>query len=191
MPARKRQSPQVLCRSVLAGSRRSMGGFTLIELLVAMGILTIIVLITSRLFQQAAIVWDVGTQRAEMNMRGRALADFMAQELSMSVPSGDFNIQPATATFQMLADADGANRAVRKITYTLSAPNITRTVGAGTADPMSDGVTALKFEQIGTAPATNSLPLGVSVSVTVTNDVESRVFESRAYFDNRNRNLLD
>jgi len=156
-----------------------------------MGILMIIVLITSRLFQQAAIVWDVGTQRAELNMRGRALAAYMAQELSMAVPGGFSLDTPSKVTFQMLGDADSTNRAVRKIVYTLAAPNITRTVDAGSADPMSDGVKDLRFDLIPTGASSTNMPLGVSVSVTVTNDVETRVFESRAYFENRDRNRLD
>ena len=191
MPDRTFYRPQVLHRSVSAGSRTGRGGFTLIELLVAMGILMIIVLITSRLFQQAAIVWDVGTQRAELNMRGRALAAYMAQELSMAVPGGFSLDTPSKVTFQMLGDADSTNRAVRKIVYTLAAPNITRTVDAGSADPMSDGVKDLRFDLIPTGASSTNMPLGVSVSVTVTNDVETRVFESRAYFENRDRNRLD
>lgn len=71
--------------SALPASRR---GFTLIELLAAMTILTIMVLLISRLFADSTRLWKVGTKRIESNTDGRAVVDFMVRELSGALCDG-------------------------------------------------------------------------------------------------------
>jgi len=162
---------------------RNKDGFTLIELLVAMSILVIIVLIIGMFFQRASVVWDTGSRRAEMLLTGRAMADFMAQEMQQAIP-GDFNANGASATFWMLGDAAGGLRATQKVMYASSGGRVTRN-GA----ELGDGVSGLAFEE---GPAgNNDLPLWVDIKVTVSNEVNDvKTYQSRASFPNRDRDRL-
>lgn len=67
---------------------QSRRGFTLIELLAAMTILTIMVLLISRLFADSTRLWKVGTKRIESNTDGRAVVDFMVREISAALCDG-------------------------------------------------------------------------------------------------------
>lgn len=67
---------------------QSRRGFTLIELLAAMTILTIMVLLISRLFADSTRLWKVGTKRIESNTDGRAVVDFIARELAAALCDG-------------------------------------------------------------------------------------------------------
>ena len=179
-------------------------GFTLIELLAAMTILLIIVLIVAQVFQHAGAAWTTGVNRAEAGMKGRALADFMAQELSQAVTNQVytvFNVSGSTAEFIIIGDANGpSTRAAQKVKYSFSGGTVTReaglltappvsvaSFGAGTSVTMAEGVAGLAF----TVPVPLSwesglLPRYVDVMVTVSNGV----FQSRAYIQNRDRSLL-
>lgn len=172
-------------------------GFTLIELLVAMAILLIIVMIVAQLFQQARQVVDTGSRRVETNMRGRAVADFMAQELSMAVNStNSFSASGGTAEFDMLGDATESNRAVQRVTYGFSGGVATRSRDGGPLEDLCDGIQDVEFiEDVGAAPYdVNELPLYVNVRVTVSDGgtpATPRVFESRAYMVHRDRRNTD
>ena len=63
-------------------------GFTLLELLVSMVILMVIVLSTTKIFNASTVAWDTGSRKAEVNMTGRSVADFLAQEISQAVYDG-------------------------------------------------------------------------------------------------------
>jgi prepilin-type N-terminal cleavage/methylation domain-containing protein len=67
------------------GRRR---GFTLIELLAAMTILTVMVLLISRIFSDSSRIWQVSAKRVESNTDGRAVIDFMLKELSSALCDG-------------------------------------------------------------------------------------------------------
>jgi prepilin-type N-terminal cleavage/methylation domain-containing protein len=166
-------------------------GFTLIELLAAMAILVVIVFIVSRVFQQAGSAWQTGVGRAEVGMKGRALADFIAQELSQAV-SNDvypyFTVGVSSADFVILGDASGpSTRAAKRVKYAFSGKKITRSVEILTAAPpasfsgsssadLAEEVDALEF-------ITGSMPKFVDVRIGFTNGV----YQSRAYFYNRDR----
>ncbi len=157
-------------------------GFTIIELLVAMTILMVIVMIVGLFFQSANSTWNSGTKRAEVNMEGRALVDYMAQELSQSVTNGfDVSDGGSTAKFTILGEATPPATPCRhEIEYSLSGKIVSRTMVDGVAGEMGDDIDELKFF---VAPTTDGLPLFVDVRVTLTNGV----YESRAHFVNRDR----
>jgi prepilin-type N-terminal cleavage/methylation domain-containing protein len=112
-------------------------GFTLIEMLLAMFILFVIVMVVSRMFQQCSLAWESGSRKAELNMTGRSMADFIAQELGRAVADKDvfgFDLQPDQATFWVLgAVTNPPNERVamlQKIEYLSATKTIGRTVWA-------------------------------------------------------------
>jgi prepilin-type N-terminal cleavage/methylation domain-containing protein len=184
-------------------------GFTLLELLVAMIILMVIVLASARIFDQSTVAWDSGSRKAEVNMTGRAVADFMAQEISQAVYDEDsgldeFQVSGASAIFFTLQSSEiGANRAARRIQYSLSGNQLERQVtvssglaypwadGTSDAKPMADDIQSVSFTPY---PVGTILPLYVDVKVTVRRTNEGRdvnypssSYESRAYLVNRER----
>jgi prepilin-type N-terminal cleavage/methylation domain-containing protein len=76
------------CQAKPSGRSQTRAAFTLIELLAAMTILTIMVLLISRLFADSTRLWKVGTKRIESNTDGRAVVDFMVRELSAALCDG-------------------------------------------------------------------------------------------------------
>jgi prepilin-type N-terminal cleavage/methylation domain-containing protein len=197
-----------------ADRRRS--GFTLLELLVAMIILMVIVLATARIFDQSTVAWDSGSRKAEVNMTGRAVADFMAQEISQAVYDEEYNLtdfQPTfPVTFVILSGSPSPTvRAVRKVQYQydsgakeLSRSTWNRNSGdnyasASWVSESSDIVLArdIAFQPVITAgpvPAGASLPLYVDVGIAVNRQDEGRdinyapqVYVSRGYLVNRER----
>ncbi len=162
-------------------------GFTLIELLVSMALLMVIVLIVGRIFQEARTTWDVGTQKAELNMRGRAVVNYMAQELATAV--GTNSISDFKVVFDALGDSDGTVRAFRQdVTYAAGSGRITRN-GEPMVDNIKDAVPVFRLIKADAG----GMPLGVEVKVTVTSegDQDGKVFMSRAYFENRSREEAD
>ena len=167
-------------------------GFTLIELLVAMAILVVIVLIVSMIFQRASVAWDTGMRKTELDMTGRGVADFMAQELSMAIRDTntckEFSVAGKAATFWMLGDADPTNRAVRKIDYSGDAVATRQENGASSAT-LAEGVKDVIFECEPVDVPPGELPNYADVTVTIVNGFgEDIKYQSRAYFVNRNRN---
>ena len=63
-------------------SRVRKSAFTLIELLAAMTILSIMVLLISKVFAESTKMWQLGTKRVESNTDGRAVMDVMVREIS-------------------------------------------------------------------------------------------------------------
>lgn len=59
------------------------GGFTLIELLAAMAVLSVIVLLLTRVYTDGASALQLGKRSADRNVYARAVMDFIARELSM------------------------------------------------------------------------------------------------------------
>lgn len=173
--------------------------FTLIELLAAMAILVVIVLIVGMVFQRASVAWDTGMRRADMNMTGRAVADFMAQEMSQAVLGGSnsiFSIASSKAEFIAIGQAESSGmRAARRIVYDLSGNRITRTVSlpdGGSPETMDmceeDNGLQLGFEE--GAGAGTELPAFVDIKVTVSDGGTPpllTIYQSRAAFANRSR----
>jgi len=156
-------------------------GFTMIELLVAMSVLVILVLIVSMVFQRAATVWDAGMNKAELDMTGRAVADYVAQELAAAVP---INFVSAL-DFSVLGEASGANRAICAVKYEFASGILKRN---GTE--MVQGLTDFVLTPTPSAGWVG-LPQYVDVTVTVTNSAGAKsLYQSRAYFLNRNRYKL-
>ena len=154
-------------------------GFTLIELMVATAILVIITLIVARIFQQASSSWRTGSEKVEIVMNGRAVADFIAQELSLAIPDTNgtaFSVSGLPLNFQIIGDATPTNRAI----YKLGEP------GGFAASDLADGIIDVKIDTFGNAPV-GGLPAYGIVTVKMTNDV---IFQSGVYFQNRDRNRL-
>jgi prepilin-type N-terminal cleavage/methylation domain-containing protein len=194
------RDPSAVRRRVAVGA-----GFTLIELLAAMTILLIIVMIVAQLFQQARVMWDTGMRRSEMNMEGRAVADFMAQELSMAVRGSNypnFSATGASAEFHMLGDATNSTRAVRTVRYefdgSAATKKLTRNGDSMLEDTSTDGHPFMEKLKFSTEPDPsgdpNVLPLFVDVIVTVSDGgspASTKVYESRAVMINRKRYSMD
>jgi prepilin-type N-terminal cleavage/methylation domain-containing protein len=162
-------------------------GFTLIELLVAMSMLVMIIMIVGMFFQRASVAWDTGVRKAEVLLTGRAVADYMAQEMQMAMPTADFDANSGTATFMILGEATGSLRATQLVSYALSGSKVTRKLNAGSDEEMCDGVEGLNFEE-GPVNGSDILPRWVNIQVTVSNEVgPPTVFQSRASFPNRGR----
>ncbi len=152
-----------------------LSGFTLIELLVSMAILVIITLMVARIFQQAGVAWETGSRKAEKMMTGRAVSDFLAQQLSHAVPSTNgvaFTVSGFPLSFLVLEDASPGINAIRQVDYTK-------------ADDLADGITDMQVTTEG--DATYGLPMYGFVTVKMTNNV---VFQTGFYFLNRDRNRL-
>ncbi len=162
-------------------------GFTLIELLVAMSMLVVIVLIVSMLFQRASAVWGTGENKVETLMTGRTVADFIAQEMQMALPTG-FVVNATSVEFYKLVDAYVESpkdvRAMRYIKFDFGSGtlNYHLTTSAGTSvEPVCEGLVDVEFteERI---PG-DALPLWVDIVVTVTNSVgRKQKFQTRVSF---------
>jgi len=50
-----------------------------------MAILLVIVMLTTRIFHQATVAWESGARKAELDMTGRSIVDFIARELEQAV----------------------------------------------------------------------------------------------------------
>jgi prepilin-type N-terminal cleavage/methylation domain-containing protein len=70
---------------VMTSVRRARSGFTLLELLAAMGILVVIVLLMARIYADASTAWTRGTKRVYESQEGRAIMDFLSQEMSQII----------------------------------------------------------------------------------------------------------
>ena len=147
----------------------------MIELLVAMAILVVITLIVARIFQQAGVAWDTGTRKAESMMAGRAVSDFLAQQLSRAVPDTNgaaFNVTGSPLDFYVLGDANPGTGSIQQVQYS--------------ASQLADGLNDSDIV-INTYGATTS---GLPVYGTVTVTMSSNVFQTGFYFFNRNRDRL-
>jgi len=160
-------------------------GFTIIELLVAMSVLVIIVLIVTMIFQRASAVWDTGMNKAELDMTGRGVADYVAQDISSALDLPySFSASGGGANFYCLGEASSSNGAISKVDYSYSGGTLQRN-GTVLVEGLKD------FAFTNSPPSGGNLPLYVDVSVTVTNEVGVQsLYQSRAFFLNRNRYKL-
>jgi len=156
--------------------------FTMIELLVAMAVLLIIVAIVGQIFQQANSAWSTGLRSVEMTMKGRSVADLIAQELSQAIYSStypDFNVDANGADFWILGEASATTNAARKVKYdwsgtTLKRDNVELAEGIDKVDVTKGAVSA-------------SIPLPSYVTVSVR--VATNIFQTKAFLHHRERYL--
>ena len=164
------------CRKQADGAASGRAGFTLIELLVSMAILVVIVLIVARIFQQASMAWQTGTQTTEKIMTGRAVADFVAQQLSHAIPDTNgatFDVS-SSLSFMMIEEASAGTGAVKMVSYDKAR--------------LADGIVDLKAVTDPEGAASPwTLPRSAVVTVTMSNNV---VFQSSAFFSHRDRDRL-
>ena len=176
-------------RALWRKRRNVSSGFTLIELLAAMAILVIITLIVSKIFQQANVAWGAGVRKAETTMKGRSVADYIAQDLAGAVSNGNlyqaFAGDGSAPEFWSLGEATGANRAVRYVKYA-SSGGITRQEDSGTSAQLVGSGATLTIQCIGGTATT--LPLYAIVKVVVVNGTQSAQYQSTAYFSQSKRN---
>jgi prepilin-type N-terminal cleavage/methylation domain-containing protein len=175
-----------------SGIRAKPQGFTLVELLAAMSILVVITLIVSKLFQQASVAWDTGLRKAENTMKGRAIADFIAQDLASAVQDDnlykEFTGTGSAPEFWSLGEAGGATRAVRFVKYDASGGGISRTEDSGTPIQLVASNATLTVFCVG-GTATN-LPVYATVKVVVTDGARTVQYQSTAHFGQKKRNTF-
>lgn len=177
------KDPTVLPGSTSAACRGRSRGFTMIELLVAMSVLVVIVLIVTLIFRRATTVWDSGMNKAELDMTGRGVADYVAQDVSAAIINGthSFSASGGSANFWVLGEANSTNGAISNIKYQFSGGALSRN-----STVLAEGLKDFAFTNSG-----SGLPLYVDVVVTVTNEVGvESLYQSRAFFLNRNRYKL-
>ncbi len=174
-------------------------GYTLIELLVALAILGVIVVICGRIFQQANVSWNIGSQKAEINMIGRSVADFIAQDISRCVArtTGDYSFS-GNPTFKVIDEtsvtAGSLTKPLLDVAYTLSG-TLQRKVGSEAVVTLAPNAMVKSVDvTAGPVAAGEVLPGYVDVKVTV-QDADasgySADFKSRAWLANRDRYKYD
>lgn len=175
---------------VSVGHRKTRQGFTLIELLVAVAILMIIVLIAVQLFSKARTAWDTGSRIADACLKGRTVADFVAQELSQAVlpTNGTFAISSNAVSFLVLRQLASASDAVI-VTQQFSFSYSDGVASFGTNE-LCSGLSSLSFSpNTGYRPDSGELPLYVDVNVTIISEdrTVTSLYQSRASFPNWDR----
>lgn len=160
-----------------AKRRGARSAFTLIELLVAMAILLIIVVIVAQIFQQANVAWSTGLRSVETTMKGRALAEIIAQDLSQAI-SSSYSVTAGGADFLKLGEVTAANgyKAIWHVVYEWSGTTVKRD-----GVDMAEGID--KVEVTPTTATGSAMPSNVTVAVTVSNTI----FQTRAFLLNRER----
>ena len=80
---------------------RSRAAFTLVELLAAMAVLALIVLMIGNVLSTSTKAYAAGSTRAEHNMNGRTVIDFIAQEVNTAIvnPTMPFNVRAGAMAY--------------------------------------------------------------------------------------------
>ncbi len=156
-------------------------GFTLLELLVAISILVIIVMMMAGVFFQSRVAWGTGLRRSRMAMEGRAVIDFIANELAQAVADETLEcmIQDGQGiTFYMLDQASPERRAVKQVTYSYAGDRIRRSVRDVTFSPyvapgpiregyLARNVSSFQFITPDGGPYRTNLPAWVDIELTM------------------------
>jgi prepilin-type N-terminal cleavage/methylation domain-containing protein len=157
-------------------------GFTLVELLVALAILGVIVVVCGKIFQQSNIAWQTGSLKAEGNLVGRGVADFIAQDISRCVISPS---TPNPTKFEVVNESGPTNANWPRETITYSLKPLRRN-GEQLAP---DNYIPIPVELIYSA-AGGYVDVIVTVQVTE-NTADRKVFKSRAWLINTDRYKYD
>ncbi len=72
-------------RRIRQPRRVSRSGFTLIEVLAALTVLSVMVMLLGRLFNDSSKAWSTGTARADIDNAARSTFDFLSQEIGQAV----------------------------------------------------------------------------------------------------------
>ena len=157
-----------------AKCRGARSAFTLIELLVAMAILLIIVVIVAQIFQQANVAWGTGLRSVETTMKGRSLAELIAQDLSQAI-SSSYSVTAGGADFKKLGEVTVTNnyRAIWDVNYNWSGTTVKRD-----GIDMAEGI-----DKVEVSPTGPTMPSSLTVTVTVSNSI----FQTRVFLQNRER----
>lgn len=165
-------------------------GFTLIELLVAIAILGVIVVLCGKIFEQSNIAWKTGSLKAESNLIGRGIADFIAQDISRSVtvptPVGSPKTFVAINENGVTKNTDASPR--EEITYTFGDPPTRQVKGAEATEMAPLGY--VKSVVLEPHPSLGYVDVKVQVCLTE-NDFDRKEYTSRAWLINTNRYNYD
>jgi prepilin-type N-terminal cleavage/methylation domain-containing protein len=111
-------------------------GFSLIEMLVAMFILVLMVMMCARMFTNATQSWETGTRKAEVNLIGRSVLDYLTREISKAAFSTNADtrlnvptVSGSTLSYNVLSDStNGASMdgLVEAVTISLSGDRLMR-----------------------------------------------------------------
>jgi prepilin-type N-terminal cleavage/methylation domain-containing protein len=174
-------------------------GFTLIELLVALAILGVIVVMCGVIFEQSNLSWSTGSRKAEVNMVGRGVADFISQDIGRCIARtpADFSLVGSTLTFKIIDEnvvVEGSSDTYiyKQITYDFSAMtrSVKDTPGSMLLAPKDMVKSIIITPQMVVA---GELPGYVDVTVEVqdTDETYQQYFKSRAWLVNRDRYKYD
>ncbi len=182
-------------------------GFTLIELLLAMFILVLLVLLSSRLFSTASQTFNTGIRKAEINLVGRSVLDFLDRDISRAVfytnSAGRLGTPESSGhdlRYWVLSDyavPDGSTgmrtSLVDRVTISLSGDRLIRS-SSGTNRDLISNMEDITFELDDPDwPTYVDVALHFKASedrhVGRTNLIN--VFSKRIYFPNYTRNLYD
>ena len=166
--------------------------FTLLELLVSVAILGMLVVALAVMFKQSTRSWESGHTRAEAQLIGRAICDFVTKDAALAIYKPGHEI-PSMSGFWTLV---GTNRMEQFISYHSNAQGVYRTVEGYAANvPLmenSDDCTvslSLNF-----VPANDPVRADVTVAVTLQKygrtEPRPYVYKGTAALMNRNRYRL-
>jgi type IV pilus assembly protein PilW len=157
-------------------------GFTLAELMVSMGIGMVMLAAVTTTFMSQTKIYNAQEQINEMQQNARGAADVITRELKMAgyKPNGGTVIGVTYNVTQLMieADLDASGGAINtsstsneRIIYAYDSTNkqITRAVGSGSAEVLTDNITAFTFSYLdstGASTTTSANIRQVSISIT-------------------------
>ena len=111
-------------------------GFSLLELLVALAVLTVIVVMTSLVFQQTSGIWQNTARANGLDMAARGIIAKIQADLEQAVPAANYNgishgFGSSSIEFIMCCESDGGSNGLEreavKVKYEWGGGNLKRT----------------------------------------------------------------
>ncbi len=155
---------------------RRQAAFTLIELLVAMGLLMIIVLMLSNIFQMSTRTWDAGLRQADIGLEARAAINIIQQDLLRAVPTGGAAFDPYS--FKIYARTN--NAVTETVTYTGGSGNFSR----NGIQILGSSLKSFNLDPLYPDPA-NKVGLPDLVEIAMTLDTSREYSEVRVFVQGR------